>query len=140
MRTANSLIPTIDRLMTLNREFDRAVWGAPRFFAPALDVVETADGYVVTTELPGVDPATIEIEFERNTLTLRGTKQPTMQPAEGQEYRIYTAERVHGQFERAIRLPEYVDGDRIEARAEHGVLTITVPKSEAAKPRKIALK
>jgi HSP20 family protein len=129
--------------MNLNRELDRALggaWGTSRFFAPALDVVETADGYTIAVELPGVDPSQVEIAFERNTLTLRGTKQPAMQPADGAEYRVYTAERVHGPFERAIRLPEYVDGDRIEARAAHGVLTITVPKSEAAKPRRIEIR
>ena len=111
-----------------------------RFFAPSIDVVERADAYLISAELPGVDPSAVEISFENNTLTLRGTKQPWLQPQENEELRVYTAERLSGSFERAIRLPEYVEGDRIEATFQHGVLTITVPKAEAARPRRVEIK
>jgi len=90
--------------------------------------------------LPGVSPSSVEISFENNTLTLRGAKEPSLKPQENEELRVYTAERVSGTFERAVRLPEYVEGDRIEATYEHGVLTITVPKAAAARARKIEVK
>ncbi len=139
-----SLIPTIDRMMTLNRELDRAMtqaWenGGARFWVPALDVLETPDAYVVHAELPGVDPSQVDIRFERNTLTIAGTKPSAMPNTEKAEYRVYTAERVAGSFERAVRLPEYVDGDRIEATYTNGLLSVVVPKSQAAKPRKIEI-
>ena len=111
-----------------------------RFFVPSLDVVERADAYLISAELPGVDPAAVEISFENNTLTLRGTKQPSVKRAENEELRVYTAERLSGEFERAVRLPEYVEGDKIEATYAHGVLTITVPKAAAARPRRIEIK
>jgi HSP20 family protein len=102
--------------------------------------VERADAYLITAELPGVSPASVDISFENNTLTLRGTKEPSIKPQENEELRVYTAERVGGTFERAVRLPEYVEGNKIEAAYEHGVLTITVPKAQAARPRKIEIK
>ena len=136
-----SMIPSLDRML-FDRDLDRAftLRGAKRFFAPALDVVERPDAYLVSAELPGIDPSHVEISFENNTLTLRGTKHPWLQMPENGELRVYTAERLSGTFERAVRLPEYVEGDRIEASYENGVLTISIPKAEAARPRKIEIK
>ncbi|HEX6050315.1 MAG TPA: Hsp20/alpha crystallin family protein [Gemmatimonadaceae bacterium] len=136
------ILPTFNRLVAFDRDLSRMVAGfnGKRFFAPALDVVERADAYLISAELPGVDPGAVEISFENNTLTLRGTKQPWLQPQENEELRVYTAERLSGSFERAIRLPEYVEGDKIEATFQHGVLTITVPKAEAARARKIEVR
>ena len=87
-----------------------------------------------------MDASAVEISFENNTLTIRGTKAPWLQPQENEEVRVYTAERVNGPFERAVRLPEYVEGDKIEASYTQGVLTITVPKAQAARARKIEIK
>ena len=137
----NSLLPTFNRVLAFDRELDRLVnWNGKRFFVPSLDVVERADAYTISAELPGVNPADVEISFEANTLTLRGTKQPALKPQENEELRVYTAERVSGAFERAVRLPEYVEGDKIEATYAHGVLTIVVPKAVAARSRKIEVK
>ena len=137
----NSLMPTFDRVLAFDRELDRLVnWNGKRLFVPALDVVERADAYHISSELPGIDPAAVEISFENNTLTLRGTKQPSLKPQENEELRVYTAERVSGAFERAVRLPEYVEGDKIEATYENGVLTIIVPKAQAARARKIEIR
>jgi len=134
----NTLIPTFNRMLSFDRELDRLV--SRNLFVPALDVVERADAYTISAELPGVSPSSVEISFENNTLTLRGAKEPSLKPQENEELRVYTAERVSGTFERAVRLPEYVEGDRIEATYEHGVLTITVPKAAAARARKIEVK
>ena len=137
----NTMIPTFNRLFAFDRELDRLVTrDGNRLFVPALDVVERADAYTITAELPGVSPSSVEISFENNTLTLRGAKEPSLKPQENEEFRVYTAERVSGTFERAVRLPEYVEGDKIEATYEHGVLTITVPKAAAARARKIEVK
>ena len=137
----NSLLPTFNRVLAFDRELDRLVnWNGKRFFVPSVDVVERADAYTISAELPGVNPADVEISFEANTLTLRGMKQPSLKPQENEELRVYTAERVSGSFERAVRLPEYVEGDKIEATYAHGVLTITVPKAVAARSRKIEIK
>jgi HSP20 family protein len=135
------LMPTFNRVLAFDRELDRLVnWNSQRSFVPSLDVVERSDAYLISAELPGVDPSAVEISFENNTLTLRGTKQPSFQAQQNEELRVYTAERLSGTFERAVRLPEYVEGDKIEAAFAHGVLTITVPKAEAARPRKIGIK
>jgi len=137
----SQLMPTFNRVLAFDRELDRLMnLNGKRFFVPTLDVVERADAYIVSAELPGVDPAGVEISFENNTLTLRGTKQPSLKPQENEELRVYTAERLSGDFERAVRLPEYVEGDKIEATYQHGVLTISVPKAVAARPRKIEIK
>jgi HSP20 family protein len=137
----SQLLPTFNRVLAFDRELDRLVnWNGQRSFVPSLDVVESADAYLISAELPGVDPSAVEISFENNTLTLRGTKQPWLVPKQNEEFRVYTAERPSGAFERAIRLPEYVEGDKIEATFGHGVLTITVPKAQAARPRRIEIK
>jgi HSP20 family protein len=135
----NTILPTFNRVIAFDREINRLMNGK-RFFVPTLDVVERADAYTITAELPGVDPAAVEISFESNTLTLRGTKEASLRPQENEELRVYTAERVSGTFERAVRLPEYVEGDKIEATYNLGVLTITVPKATAARSRKIEIK
>jgi HSP20 family protein len=137
----NSLLPTFNRVLAFDRELDRMVSRTAKpFFVPSVDVVERADAYMITAELPGVDPAAVEISFENNTLTLRGTKTPWLVPQENEELRVYSAERLSGTFERSVRLPEYVEGDKIEATYQHGVLTISVPKAVAARHRKIDVK
>jgi HSP20 family protein len=137
----NSLLPTFNRVLAFDRELDRMVSRTAKpFFVPSVDVVERADAYMITAELPGVDPAAVEISFENNTLTLRGTKTPWLVPQENEELRVYSAERLSGTFERSVRLPEYVEGDKIEATYQHGVLTISVPKAQAARPRRIEVK
>src|SRR4051794_10730008 len=141
MITTSQLMPTFNRVLAFDRDLDRLVnWNGQRSFVPSLDVVERADAYLISAELPGVDPSTVDISFENNTLTLRGTKQPSLRREENEELRVYTAERLSGEFERAVRLPEYVEGDKIEATYAHGVLTITVPKAAAARPRRIEIK
>lgn len=146
--TTRSLIPTFDRMLAMNRELDRMfdrAWGngesgSQRLWAPAMDVVEHPDSYLIALEIPGVSPESVELSFEQNTLSVRGTKEPTIQRSENTEIRVYNAERASGSFERVVRLPEHVDGERIEATFDRGVLTISVPKSASAQPRKIEIR
>ena len=144
MLTTRSRNTTLDRMMSLNRALDQAFSAAltndSRVWVPAIDVVEQKDAYLMYAELPGVDASQVDISFEQNVLTVRGTK-PTLidTNAEG-EVRVYAAERVMGSFERSIKLPEFVDGDRIGADFSNGLLTVTVPKAKAAQARKIEIK
>ena len=141
MITTSQLMPEFNRVLAFDRELDRLVnRNGQRSFVPSVDVVERADAYLISAELPGVDASAVEISFENNTLTIRGTKTPWLQPQQNEEVRVYTAERLSGSFERAVRLPEYVEGDKIEASYSQGVLSITVPKAQAARARKIEIK
>ena len=146
MLTGRSLNSTIDRMMTLNRVLDEALAGSlngsneARAWVPAIDVVERRDAYLIALEIPGVDPATIDVNFEQNVLTVRGSKPMGFELGKDSELRVYSAERVVGNFERSVRLPDFVDGEKIDAEFQHGVLFLTVPKMQAAQPRKISIK
>jgi len=146
MLTTRSLNSTLDRMMSLNRVLDQAMNGswqtesANRVWVPALDIVEKRDAYIVVAELAGVTQNDVELSFEQNVLTIRGQKNPSLDPSRDGELRVYTAERVSGTFERAIRLPEFVDSEKIAAELRDGLLTITIPKATAAQPRKIEIK
>jgi len=101
---------------------------------PAVDVFEDANAIRVVAELPGLKPEDVQITLEDGTLTIRGEKK---QGAEETTERVHRYERSYGVFQRAFRLPDSVDGDRVDAAYENGVLTVTLPKAERAKPRKI---
>jgi len=137
---------TVDRMMTLNRVLDEALAGSwngsneTRSWVPALDVVERHDAYLLALEVPGVDPATIDVSFEQNVLTVRGSKPMGFEFSKNSELRVYSSERVLGDFERSLRLPDFVDGEKIVAEFKHGVLFLTVPKAQGAQPRKIVVK
>jgi HSP20 family protein len=142
MLTTRSLGTSLDRMLTLNRALDQAFAGVAgaRVWVPALDVAERGDAYVVHAELPGVNPEQVDVSFEQNVLSIRGTKPASFDVAAEGELRVFAAERVHGTFERSVRLPDFVDADHIDARFTNGLLTITVPKAQAAKPRKIEIR
>ncbi len=144
MISTRSLNSTLDRMMSLNRAFDQAfsaaTQGNARVWIPAIDVLEKKDAYVMHAELPGVDASQIDISFEQNVLTIRGTKSSSLDAGMDGELRVYAAERVSGSFERSIRLPEFVDGERISAEFNNGVLTVSVPKAQAAQPRRIEIR
>lgn len=143
MLTVRPLSPALDRMFSLNRELDRAfgnaLSGGRSLWHPATDVIEQAGGYVIALDLPGVRESDVEVTFEQNVLTVRGSRAATVSTEDGAELRIFTAERVSGAFERSFRLPEHVDGAAIQARFENGVLTLTVPKKPASQPRKIVI-
>lgn len=143
MLANRTLGSTLDRMMTLNRALDQAFnadWSENRVWVPATDVVEKKDAYVMYVDLPGVDASNVDISFEQNVLTVRGTKRSPIDISKQGELRVYAAERVNGSFERSIRLPEFVDGEQINAEFSNGLLTITVPKAQAAQPRRIEIK
>jgi HSP20 family protein len=106
-------------------------------WVPPVDVFEGKDAVRIVAELPGVRPEDVKLSIENQTLTLRGEKK---QAAEESTETVHRYERSYGSFARSFRLPETVDADRIEARYEHGVLTVTLPKSEKTRAREIAVK
>jgi HSP20 family protein len=126
-------------LSTIEDEFDRLVGRAftRSAWVPALDVREADDLFEVTVDLPGMDPKDVSVTFEAGVLTLSGTREFSRERKDDTYHRI---ERSFGTFARQIRLPRTADAERIEASFDQGVLTVTVPKAEAAKPRTIEVK
>ena len=108
--------------------------GGAAAWAPHIDVVEGEKEIVVRADLPGVDPAQIDVTVRDNVLVLRGEKKDEQESREGGRHR---AERFVGRFHREIPLPPGADVDHIRATAAHGVLTVVVPKKAEAQPRKI---
>lgn len=110
--------------------------GATAEWAPAVDIAETPDRFLLTADIPGVDPASVELTLENGVLTLSGNREKTLE-AEGVEHR--RIERSTGRFFRRFALPDTVDGDAVSAKGKHGVLEIVIPKRAAAQPRRIVV-
>lgn len=108
----------------------------PTPFSPAFEVKETADTFVLKADLPGVKEADLDINVHQNVLTVSGQR-AAEERKEGESYALY--ERQFGSFSRSFALSEIADGDRISAKLEDGVLTLTIAKKAEAKPRKIAI-
>src|SRR5262245_47574522 len=106
-------------------------------FSPAFEVKETNDAFVLKADLPGVAEAELDIAVHNNVLTVSGSRQAE-ERREGEGYALY--ERQFGSFSRSFSLPDTADGERIEAKLENGVLTLSIAKKVEAKPRKIAVK
>jgi HSP20 family protein len=105
-------------------------------FIPALDLSETAEGYLVEAALPGVKPEEVEITVENNVLTIKGE---TRQEVDEQKRNFHRVERRFGSFQRTIGLPTSVKADAIQASLTNGVLRLEIPKAEEVKPRKISV-
>lgn len=103
-------------------------------WVPPVDIFEEKDLIRIMAEVPGVRPQDVKISLEGNVLTVHGQKQ---QVAEQRTERVHRYERTYGEFERTFSLPASVDANAISASYEHGILTITLPKVEQAKPREI---
>ncbi len=104
---------------------------------PAIDVKESEDRFEVTMDLPGLEPDQVEVMFEDQVLTVRGTREFSKEEDTEHYHRI---ERSYGSFARSVRLPHTADAGKIEATFDKGVLTVEVPKREEAKPRAIEVK
>jgi HSP20 family protein len=104
---------------------------------PAIDVSDDDRHYTITVELPGGRKEDLQIEVQHDTLTIRGEKKSERE--EKKEQRRYV-ERSYGTFSRSFSLPSDADAEHIDASFKDGVLTIRLPKTEAAKPRAIAVK
>jgi HSP20 family protein len=104
---------------------------------PAVDIKEETGRFLITADLPGVDPKDIEITMENGILTIKGERQSEVRD-ETEGYK--RVERVSGTFYRRFSLPDTADADRIEAKGKDGVLQVILPKHEKVQPRKIEVK
>jgi HSP20 family protein len=112
---------------------DTEVTGA---WYPVVDVREATDELVLQAELPGLRSEDVSVGVENGVLTISGEKkQQTEEGQEGSDYHL--VERRYGRFERSFTLPRSVDAQKVQAEFANGVLTVTLPKAEAAKPRRI---
>ncbi len=141
--TESGLSPLGDFHREMDRIFSRffdtpttslAASGIGGDFAPAMDLSETDAQVVVKAELPGVDPAQIEVKVQNGALVLSGKKEETKEE-KGETF--YRSERVYGSFLRSITLPSGVDPEHVNAEFKNGVLTIKLNKKPESAPKKI---
>ncbi|MCC6301350.1 MAG: Hsp20/alpha crystallin family protein [Gammaproteobacteria bacterium] len=104
-------------------------------WAPAVDIVEDNEAYVLLVDVPGVDPEKIDIQMENSVLSIKGERTS----GQGQPESRKRAERPRGTFHRRFSLPDAADADRIAARCRNGVLEISIPKQQRIQARKIAV-
>ncbi len=118
----------------LDRFFDEDMWA--RGFAPAVDVRQDKDHVIVDFQIPDIDPAKVNITIENDVLTVSGASEEKHE-VKREDY--YRKEISRGEFSRSIILPMKVEGDKAAASYEKGILTITAPKAEEVKPKRIAV-
>lgn len=136
--------PMLSEFGWIDREFDQLFrdmwrrWGVEQAgqYRPAINVWMNDDRLVAAVELPGVDPADIEITLKDQTLNLKGKRS---QPELGAPENYVLQERTYGDFTRTVNLPYHVEADHINATFDNGWLVIELPRAEADKPRKIAV-
>jgi len=112
-----------------------AVESEREYIRPVVDIYQTRDGYVLEAELPGVSKDGLSINLEGNLLTVEGRRSAPALP----ESEFFYRESSAADFRRVFELDPAIDAAKISARMEHGILTLTLPKAEAAKLRKIAV-
>lgn len=142
MREASELFNEFDRV--LESPLYRARWGMPMrtsdtvgSWSLALDVAEKGDVFTIKASLPGINPEDLNVTLEDNVLTVQGEVRED-ETIEEETYHI--RERRYGSFSRSLRFPVPVNANEIEAAYENGVLTLTVPKAEEVKPKRIEIK
>ena len=129
MLLGSATVRDLDRLTA--RVFDSAT----RTSGARLDAYRDGDTFVIDIDLPGVDPASIDVTVDRKVLTVRATRRRV----EREGLRLLVAERPMGTFTRQIFLSDSLDTDRLDARYDNGVLTLSIPVVEKAKPRKVEI-
>jgi HSP20 family protein len=106
--------------------------------APAYDLYETEDGLTFRFAAPGIRPEDVDVTVTKGVLTVKGAYPAPAEESTGWVWHVRGLPR-GGQFSYSFRLPATVDSERAEATFEHGVLTLTLPKAEAAKPKRIEI-
>lgn len=135
----NNIQNEMNRLF--NTYFDQPVTNghgdtANHRWVPAMDLVESADHYVLRADLPGLSEEDVNIQLQDNVLTLSGERKAEHESKEKGYYRL---ERALGGFSRSLTLPEGVDPDAVQAHFDRGVLEVRIPKPEQKKPRKVQI-
>ena len=140
-----SLRGAFSELERMRQDMDRLREGfSGRFFRPPtagvyplVNLTEDKDGYYVRAELPGLKADELNILAAGNTLSISGERKIA---SEGDNIRYHRREREAGSFSRIISLPGDVDSDKVDAKLKDGILTVFIPKAEAAKPKQISVK
>lgn len=135
-------LQVLDRLQKeMNRVFSdvvgKGIYPVRVGVFPPINVSEDTQGLYVRAELPGINPADVEISVEGSTITLRGEKKPT---EAGENVNFHRRERDHGRFRRVLNLPTRFDPDAVEATFKNGVLTVRLPKAKEVLPKQIQVK
>jgi HSP20 family protein len=134
-------------LLATQKEFDRLFREAftpgfskgeisTRTWAPPVDIFENENNIMLKAELPGVDPKDVEVRVEDNTLYLKGERKFERETKEENYHRV---ERSYGSFARSFSLPNSIDAEKVAAEYKDGLLTLTLPKREEAKPKTIRI-
>lgn len=138
--------PTLGRLTDIREELDR-LFESPwtelartsqllSGWTPALDLHEDKDNFVVKAELPGMKKEDIDISLHDGSLSISGERKSEEKFADAE---VYRSERFVGRFQRTIALPSAVANDQVKAQYKDGILTVTLPKTEEAKPKQISV-
>lgn len=127
----SSIFNEVDRLFENSASNTNTHWNV------AIDVLENEDVYTIKASVPGLAADDLDLTLEDNVLTIKGEIQAE-ESEENEQFHI--RERRYGRFSRSVRFPVNVDADNVEATYENGILTLSVPKAEEVKPRKIAVK
>ena len=141
--------PWFSDFSNLSRELDRLfevglplanIRSVPRGTFPAINLSEAKEGVRVQALVPGVDPRSINLTFENNTLTIQGERRTDAEQGKQVSTDLYhRRERFSGSFSRVVSLPEGLDPDKISATSTDGILTIAIAKQEARKPKQISI-
>jgi HSP20 family protein len=136
LRELGTLQSEMNRLFNTVFDSPGGNGGTLRRWMPAMDLLETADSFVLRADLPGMGEENVNIELEDSTLTISGERKTEHESSEEGYYRV---ERASGAFHRSLTLPKGVDPEAVSASFDRGVLEVRIPKPEARKPRKIQI-
>ena len=141
MYRTTAATPVFSLRREIDRLFDDAFGGTASrngtMWAPPVDVRESQNELTLSLEVPGVSPDQIELTIDNGILTVKGEKREERK--EGDEGQYHMLERTYGSFTRSFQLPKSLDESKIEAKHEHGILTIRIPKAALPQPKKIAI-
>src|SRR5215469_8293911 len=134
--TANAFPSDIRQVFDRFVQHDEHANAGAHQWAPRVDIKEEDQRFVIFVDVPGVDPATIEVSMEKGILSIKGER-----PVEKSEQnsRFTRVERAHGSFHRRFALPDSADADNVSATGKHGVLEIVIPKRAQTAPRRITI-
>ena len=124
-----------DPFRELDRLADQALTGARAMRTMPMEALRRGDRFIVALDLPGVDPSQVDVTVERNVVEIRANRQPLRQ--EGDQ--VIIDERPQGEFRRQLFLGDNLDANKLNAEFDRGVLTLTIPVSEASTPRKVEI-
>jgi HSP20 family protein len=127
----------INRLFGNTRETDSS--SATANWVPPVDIHEYADRFELYVDLPGIDPADVELTLDGGVLTLSGDRRAQVVNQSAEDLQGCRTERGYGHFHRRFVLPDTVDSEKVNAAGKNGVLTVTIPKQAKAMPRRIQI-